>query len=525
MARILISDSLGSAGVDLLRGDGHEVVLLEEKDRGRLSELLSGYQSLIVRSATQVDRRLLEAGTRLQVVGRAGIGVDNIDVQAATELGILVVNAPTANAMSATEHTFALLLAAARRVAAADRSMKAGSWDRKQYVGQELYGKTLGVIGFGQIGQLVAVRAKAFEMEVIAFDPYLNAEVAVRKGVESVSIDELLRRSDAVTFHTPLTDETRNLLSAERLQLLRPGAIVVNCGRGGVLDEEALLAALESGRVAAAGLDVFAEEPPPSFALAQHPRVVATPHIGAQTNEAQERISTETARMVSAALAGSLAVAAVNLPFRADATGVEPYLRLAERLGRLAASVLGPGGAQRLRLELWGLGEGLQAPLKTAATKGALGPSLGPGVNYVNALALAAARGLNVEVSLHSEPTDWSELVGVTLAQEGRGVEVAGTLYGENDLRVVRYQGHGLEFRPEGRLLIFRNRDVPGVVGKLGTLLGEAGVNIADIHLAQIGDQQALAVLRLDREPGGELLGQLRSLPEVVDCHSVWLDG
>ena len=525
MARILICDGLGPAGLEMLRSSGHEVDLLDPENRPRLVGLVADYESLIVRSATRVDRDLLTAGTKLIVVGRAGIGVDNIDIKAATERGILVVNAPTANALSATEHTLALLLATARRVAAADASLKAETWDRKSWVGQELYGKTLGIIGFGRIGQQVAERARAFQMRVVVHDPFLNPEIALDRGVEALQLDELLGRSNVVTFHTPLTEETRNLLNAERLALLPEGAIVINCGRGGVLDEDALLAALESGKVSAAGLDVFAKEPPSSFELAQHPRVVATPHIGAQTGEAQERIATETARMVCAALEGSLAVSAVNLPFRAEGGPGESYLRLTERLAHLAAAVLGPVGVSRLRVELWGLEDQRPEAFQAAAAKGALTPSQGAGVNYVNATELAAARGLDIELSNHSTKSDWAELIGVTLYGGEQQIQVAGTIYGRNDLRVVRYQGHDLEFSPEGRLLIFHNRDTPGVVGKIGQELGKAGVNIADIHLSQIGGHQAMAAVRLDQEPSEELLGRLRSIDEVDDCVSVSLEG
>jgi D-3-phosphoglycerate dehydrogenase len=288
MHRIVISDELEPSGVERLRAAGAEVVELD--DRKRLPEVIGGFDALIVRSSTQVTAELLQAGKRLKVVGRAGIGVDNVDVAKATELGILVVNAPTANLLSATEHTFALLLALARSVPAADARLKQEVWDRKSFVGQELYGKTLGIVGLGQIGTRVAARAKAFEMKVLAYDPFLDAQAARRIDVELLPIDELLPQVDAITFHTPLTAETRGLLSAERMAKLKRGALVINCGRGGVIDEAALYAALESGQVGGAGLDVFAEEPPRSWELVRHPRVVATPHIGAQTREAQERI-------------------------------------------------------------------------------------------------------------------------------------------------------------------------------------------------------------------------------------------
>jgi D-3-phosphoglycerate dehydrogenase len=313
MAKILISDSLDPSGLSLFREAGVEVHQLTAEERPRLPEILADYEALVVRSSTQVTADLMKAGRKLKVVGRAGIGVDNVDVAAATELGILVVNAPTANLISAAEHTFALLLSLARRVPEADASTKAGGWDRK-LTGTELWGKTLGIIGFGRIGQRVADRARAFEMKIAAYDPFLDEAAARKLGVELLPLDGLLARADMITFHAPLTKESRNLLNRERIARMKKGALVINCGRGGVIDEEALLEALESGHIGGAALDVFAEEPPKDLRLVRHKKVVVTPHLGAQTAEAQERISIETAQMVLAALSGSPEVAAVNRP-------------------------------------------------------------------------------------------------------------------------------------------------------------------------------------------------------------------
>ncbi len=447
--------------------------------------ILPDYDALVVRSSTKVTADLLRAGKRLKVVGRAGIGVDNVDVAAATEMGVLVVNAPTANLISATEHTFALLLALARKVPAADGAMKREDWDRKSFTGYELQGKRLGVIGFGRIGQGVAARARAFEMEVAAHDPHLDAAVARRLDVRLMPLNELLGWADVITLHVPLTDETRNLLGPSELAHVRPGALLVNCARGGVVDEAALLAVLESGQLGGAAIDVFAEEPPTDWKLATHPRVVSTPHIGAQTVEAQERIALETSRMVLAALDGSLAISAVNLPFRSAGAHSEPYLRLGEQLGRLAGCLLG-GSINRLRVDLWGIEEALAVPVTIAAVKGALTCFLGEAVNYVNAEKLAAARGIEVVRAVHQEAGDYPRLVGVSVGGDAGEVDLAGALFGERDARVVRFRGFRLEFRPEGQLMVLSNRDVPGVVGRLGTILGEAGVNIAEIHLARV---------------------------------------
>ena len=519
--RILIADPLADAGLEILRAGGAELHRLEPDERPRLGELIGSYDAIVVRSATQVDAELLAAGGKLKVVARAGIGVDNVDVAAATERGILVVNAPTANLISATEHTFGLLLALARNIPAATASVRAGEWERKRFQGHELHGKTLGVVGLGRIGQAVAMRARAFEMRVLAHDPYLDAAMARRLDIELLPLDELLARADAVTLHLPLSDSTRNLIDRERLRRMKPSALLVNCARGGIVDEAALREALDEGKLAGAALDVFALEPPTDLALAGHPRVVATPHIGAQTREAQERVATQTARMLLAALDGSLEVTAVNLPFGATTPEDNRFLCLAERLGRLAAEVL-DGGFRRLEVGLWGLAEEQGLPLTVAALKGALEPHLGDGVNYVNAEAVAATRGIEVVRSIHHGSGDYARLVGVALSGDGGTVELAGTLFGESDARVVRFEGYRLEFRPEGLLLLLQNLDVPGVVGKLGSILGAAGVNIADIHLARESQgEEAVAVLRVDSAPPPPVLERLRQLEEVIRVHLV----
>ena len=521
MYRILVSDPLEATGLAMLRDSGHEVTVLPGEERHKLPELIGDVDALVVRSGTKVTAELLAGADRLRVVGRAGIGVDNIDVAAATERGILVVNAPTANLLSATEHTFALMLALARNVSLADSDIKAGEWNRKKWVGAEVQGKTLGVIGFGRIGQQVARRARAFDMEVAAYDPFLDAEFIRRQDAEPMDLDGVLAAADVVTLHVPMTDETRGLLSAERIAKLKPGALLINCARGGVVDEQALLAALDDGRLAGAALDVFAQEPPTDWRLAQHPRVVATPHLGAQTREAQVRISTETAKMVVAALDGSLAVTAVNLPFRPAGAAGEPFLRLGEKLGNLTSSLL-DGGVTRVAVELRGLDEELHVPITVAALRGALARYHGEAVNFVNAERVAAGRGIEVVRAISTDVGDYPNLVTVQLSGAEGSIEAAGTLFHDREPRVVHLDGYDLEFRPKGTLLVVRNHDVPGVVGKLGTTLGDAGVNIAEIHLSRRpGSDQALAVTRLDQQPPGNLLDDLRELDEVESAELV----
>ncbi|MGB5751430.1 MAG: phosphoglycerate dehydrogenase [Thermoanaerobaculia bacterium] len=524
MNRILVADPLHAAGLAILRQSGSEVHLLAAEERPELAEMIDGFDALIVRSMTQVDGALLRQGKSLKVVGRAGIGVDNVDVATATELGILVVNAPTANLVSATEHTFALLLALARNVPAAHQSLLAGEWDRKRFIGTELNGKTLGLIGLGRIGQNVAYRAKAFGMKVVAFDPFLDVSAARRLDVELSELAALLKRSDVVSVHTPLTDQTRGLLDGAAISGMKAGALLVNCARGGVVDEKAVLEALESGHLGGVALDVFEHEPPTNSRLVAHPRAVVTPHIGAQTREAQERVATETARMVLGALEGSLELTAVNLPFLPTGGRAQHFVALAEQLGSLCSSLLG-SSVLEVKVELWGMDEDIRVPLTIAALKGALSPFLGEAVNFVNAEMVAEGRGIEVVRSVYHSSGEYPELVGVTLSGENGSAEVAGTVFGEADPRVVRLEGYRLEFRAKGRLLLLRNSDVPGVVGTLGTLLGEAGINIAEIHLARKeGGGEALAVLRLDQAPPESTIAALEALPEISQVRVVELE-
>ena len=521
MTRILIADSLEKSGIEILRSSGADVHVLTADEKPRLKEILADCDAIVVRSATKVTREVIQAGAMLRVIGRAGIGIDNVDVEAATERGILVVNAPTGNLMAATEHTLAMMLALARNIPAADASMKRGEWDRKTFVGSELQGKTLGVIGFGRIGQRVAARARAFEMKVVAYDPFLDPAMARRLEVELAPLDELLPVADFVTLHTPLTKETRNLLDAAHIARMKKGAMLVNCGRGGTIDETALLAALDAGQLAGAALDVYAEEPTTHLDLVRHAKVVATPHIGAQTREAQERIAVETAAQLLAALEGNMPAAAVNLPFSPAGRKSEPFMRLGERLGLLAAELAG-GGLKQVDVELAGLDDELAAPVAVAVLKGALGRYLGDEVNYVNAEHVAAGRGIELVRATRRDAGDYPHLVRVRLTAEGGRVDLAGLVVGEGDLRVVEFLGYRLEFRPYGRLLVLENRDVPGVVGRIGTALGEAGVNIAEIHLSRHEDAgEALAVLRLDQTPGEPTLARLRGLPEIARALSV----
>ncbi|MGD2115916.1 MAG: phosphoglycerate dehydrogenase, partial [Acidobacteriota bacterium] len=514
--RVVIADPLAPDGPGRLREAGCAVVDATGLDRHGLTAALAGADALVVRSRTRVDPKLLDAGERLRVVARAGVGIDNIAVDEATRRGILVVNVPSGNLLSAAEHTFALLLALARNVDSASHSLAAGAWHRDRFVGTELHAKTLGIVGLGRIGRKVAVRARAFGMKIVAHDPHLDREVAAELGIPLLGLDDVLRRADVITLHVPLDEGTRGFLGADELRRMRPGGLLVNCARGGLVDEDALLESLESGHLGGAALDVFAEEPPgdhtPGRALIRHPRVVATPHLGAQTHEAKRRVSARVARIVLDALDGSPAVPAVNLPFAWDEEWDPRYLGLAETLGRLSAALFG-AAARTVELGVCGIEDGLERPLALAAGRGVLASSLGLAASYVDVERLLAERGIRLELGScppwGRERPGHDALVSVTVGDGAGGepIDAAGTLTHGSRPRVVRFGGAPIELSPDGRLLVIRSSDQPGLVGSIGTLLGEAAVNIADAHLGrERSADDAWTVLRLDQNPDDETL-------------------
>jgi D-3-phosphoglycerate dehydrogenase / 2-oxoglutarate reductase len=523
MSRVVVAERVAAAGLDRLREAGHEVVDLAGAPRETLLGELASADALLVRSATKVDAALLAAAPKLSVVGRAGVGVDNVDVPAATARGVLVLNAPTANVVSATEHTFALLFALLRQVPAASASMEHGKWEKSKFVGSELAGKTLGIVGLGQVGSRVASRARSFEARVVAFDPFLPEPRARELGVPLLPLPELLAASDIVTLHATAGEKGKPLIGAAELAKMRPGAILVNVARGSLVDRGALLAALESKHLAGAALDVFDPEPPSADdPLLKLPNVIATPHLGASTVEAQERVSLQTVESLLEALSGASYVPAVNLPFRgpADPGGAAVWMRLAERAAHFLAA-LGDGRVGSVSVETWGLPEDLLRPVAVAAVKGALlhAPET---VNYVNAFHVAQERGLAVAETRREGPGTYARSIRVTLAgARGPASSAEGTLFSDADARVVAVDGLPLEFRPEGTVVFLRNRDVPGVVGSVGSILGEGGVNIANFSLARGEGSRAAAVLAVDSPPSGDVLDRLRAAPAVEDVRVV----
>jgi len=503
--KVLVRETIADAGVELLRTKFDVDVDTDSP----LEEILGNYDALIVRSATKVTADVIAHGARLKVIGRAGVGVDNVDVDAATRRGIVVANAPESNIVSAAEHTVGLLVALARNIPQAHAALIEGRWERSKWGGVELADKVLGVLGFGRIGRQVARRALGLQMKVVAYDPFVSAERFRELGVESASFDEVLARADFLTLHLPLNDETRHAIDADAIAKMRNGARIINAARGELLDEDALVAALESGKVAGAAIDVFAQEPY-SGPLLGAPNIVVTPHLAASTDEAQDRAGVIVAEQVVAALEGGLVTNAVNIPTVGadDLEVLGPYIPLAAKLGRFAMELAG-GDVRKLQVEVYGeLAEYDTRLLTVAALNGAFQGHTDEPVNYVNAPVVAADRGIDVVEEKRRSSRDFTNLVAVS-ADEAR---VAGTTIGNDDRHwLVSALGFELEMELSPRMVLLRYDDVPGVIGRVGTLFGEAGVNIANMAVSRNREGgKALMALSIDSDAPGDLLARLR---------------
>jgi D-3-phosphoglycerate dehydrogenase len=524
--RILVAEPIAPEGVALLRAH-HDVDERPGLGRDELCALLPGYDALVVRSQVQVDAPVIAAGTRLQVIGRAGVGVDNVDLEAATRAGITVVNAPTGNTIAAAEHTLALLYGVARKIAAADASVRRGEWERARFTGLELRGRTLGIVGLGKIGQAIAVRAGAMEMTVLAADPFVTAEQAAHHGVDLVSLDVLLDRSDVVSVHVPLTRATRGMIGRPQLSRMKAGAILLNVARGGVVDESALAEALEDGRIAGAGIDVFEQEPPTGSPLLDAPNTLLTPHLGASTAEAQVAVAEEVADQVLDVLAGRSARYAVNAPLLTPETAraLAPYLPLGEILGRFFAQFC-RSGVRTLTLEIGGdLSAYDGSPLTAAVLRGLLETSTTERVNLVNAAALAKARGIRVVERKTPDAGAYSALLTLSGEAEGRTTTVAGTVAG-GEPRLTRLNEYPLDMEPADVMLITRHRDKPGMIGSVGQTLGQADVNISAMHLGRTAPRaDALMVLALDDDVPVAVAEEIRTHDAVLDLWTIRLGG
>lgn len=526
--KVVIADPLSNEGLDLLAAaDGLEVVDVSSEGREALEEALRDAEGLIVRSGTRVDGPLLDVAERLEVIGRAGVGVDNIDMRAATRRGVAVINAPGGNTSSTAELAFALLLAAARRVAEADRSVREGRWDRKALRGRQLQGNTLGVIGAGRIGTEVARRAHAFGMRILAYDPYLSAERAADERIERVELDELLERADFVTVHVPLTEQTRGMIGVAEIGRMKPAAILINAARGGIVDERALAVALEQRKLGGAAIDVYETEPlPGEHALRGVPNLVMTPHLGAATMEAQREVALEISKRVRDALVAADLTPALNVPQidPEERARLEPLLELGRRLG-VILSALTDGRCQRLEVRYAGSMRRVLRPLAAASLEGYLRSTVASPLNLVNALAVADERNIDVARVRRRRIADYANYVELTATGGPREQVVGGALLEEGHRRLTRVGRFHVDAMPRGNLVLVKNRDMPGVIGEVGSCLGEAEVNIAEYHLARSeAGGEALGVIRTDAPLSKELLEELSGLPSVIAVRQVALD-
>ncbi|WP_234026437.1 phosphoglycerate dehydrogenase [Qipengyuania thermophila] len=491
--RVLISDAMDPNAARILAEQGCDVDVITGETPDQLKARIGEYDGLAIRSSTKVTAELLEAATRLKVVGRAGIGVDNVDIPAASARGVVVMNTPFGNSITTAEHAIALMLALARQIPEANARTQAGQWPKNAFMGVEVTSKVLGLIGAGNIGSIVAARAQGLKMRVIAYDPFLTEERAVEIGVEKVELDDLLSRADFISLHTPLTDETRNILSAERLGQTKAGVRIINCARGGLIDEGALKAGLESGHIAGAALDVFATEPPPAdHPLFGAPNFICTPHLGASTTEAQVNVALQVAEQMADYLIHGGVANALNMPSLSaeEAPRVRPYMALAQTLGSLVGQ-LAHGDLPRISIELEGAAADLNPKPVTAAVLAGLMRQFRQSVNMVNAPFLARERGMEVREIRNSREGAYSTLVRVTVSTSQGERSVAGTLFGSDAPRLVEIFGVRIEAALAGDMLYIVNQDAPGFIGRIGTLLGEAGINIGNFNLGR-------------REAGGE---------------------
>ena len=526
MAKILVSDPIDAQCAEIFKGEGFDVVVKTGLSTDDLKKIIPEYEALVVRSSTKVTADIISAATKLKMIGRAGAGVDNIDVAAATRRGIIVMNTPGGNTISTAEHTISMMLSLARNIPQADQSLKKGEWNRKKYVGVELFEKTLGVLGLGKVGKEVAIRCASFGMKILAYDPILSPEAAREIGVELVGLPELLGRSDFITIHTPLTNETRNVLNDISFATCKRGVRIVNCARGGIIDEPALLRALESGQVGGAALDVFAEEPPGESKLIHHPNVVVTPHLGASTEEAQEKVAIQIAHQLCDALKGRGVVGGVNadvlnVAMRSD---LQPYFLLAEKLGKLAIQLM-DGNPASLYLRIQGriLAESTKA-LSAAFLKGFLSGHLDEPLNYLNAPVIAGERGIRLEIQQDGEHSHYTNLLTAGYETERERRTFAGTVFGSNSIRIVKVDGFHFETNPEGHMLFYSNIDRPGIVAAVSSILAAAKINIAGMSLGRYGiGKEALMIMTVDSEIPPNTLVEIAKINGLIWAKTVFL--
>lgn len=523
---ILITDPVDPQCIGILETGGFRIAYHPGLPHGELLKLVQEADALIVRSQTQVSADVLEAGKKLKVVGRAGAGVDNIDVEAATRRGIIVMNTPGGNTISTAEHTLSMMLALARNIPQAHQSVRSGKWERSAFVGTEVYGKTLGILGLGKVGAEVARRASALGMKVLAYDPVQSMELAGKVNAQLVGLPDLLRQADFITVHTPLIPETKGMIGRESISICKPGVRIINCARGGIVDEDALLGALEDGKVAGAALDVFEHEPPTNSRLVQHPNVVVTPHLGASTEEAQEKVAIQIARQVADALQGRGMSGSVNADIISLAMKEElrPFLMLGEKLGRLMAQ-LKDGKLKAVTVSVSGdaLRESLPA-LSAAVLKGAFERVLFEPVNYINAPIIARERGIGVHLLQEAGEVLYARVLSVQYRTDKEARQFSGTVFGEKDLRIVAIDGFHFEVKPDGHLLLYFNIDRPGMLAAVSAILAKEQINIGGLSLGRFeSGSKALTVIAIDTPAPESVLKELALLEGISDVKMVTL--
>ncbi|HET9714646.1 MAG TPA: phosphoglycerate dehydrogenase [Pseudolabrys sp.] len=519
MARVLISDALSPAAVQIFKERGIDVDFQPAlgKDKEKLAAAVGNFDGLAIRSATKVTAKILDNAKKLRVIGRAGIGVDNVDIPAATARGIIVMNTPFGNSITTAEHAISLMLALARQIPEADASTRAGKWEKNKFMGVEIFGKTLGIIGCGNIGSIVADRALGLKMKVVAYDPFLSPDRAKDLGVEKVELDELFRRADFITLHTPLTDKTRNIINDDSIRAMKKGVRIINCARGGLVDEAALYEALKSGQVAGAAFDVFVTEPATDNPLFALPNVVCTPHLGASTKEAQENVALQIAEQMSDYLLRGAITNAINFPSISaeEAPRLKPFVALAEKLGSFAGQ-LTETGISKIQIAY----EGAVAQMNTkaltsAALAGLLRPMLGD-VNVVSAPLVAKERGIIVEEVTREMPEDYESLITVTVTTERQSRHVSGTVFADGRPRIVNIKGIRMDAEFGPSMIYITNLDKPGFIGKFSSTLGEAGINIATFHVGRDAPGgNAIALIEIDGQLPETVLSKVRALPQV----------
>jgi len=527
MYKILISDSLAEEGIEVLKKVKEfkvdvKLKLLPEE----LKKIIKDYDALLVRSGTKVKKDIIESADKLKVIGRAGVGLDNVDLESASKRGIIVMNTPGGNTISTAEHTMSLILSLSRNIPQADASTKRGEWERKKFMGVELYGKTLGIIGLGRIGSEVAKRASAFGMKIITYDPFLSLEKAKELGVLSVELDVIFKDSDYITVHTPMTDETRHIIGKKAIDKMQKGVRIINCARGGIVDEGALFEGIKSGRIAGAALDVYEKEPPKDSPLIACSNVILTPHLGASTEEAQVNVAVDIANSARDALLGCGIRNAVNVP----CIDIElykllhPYVELSEKMGLLVAQIA-RGRISNIDIKYSGdIAKYSVLPLTVAVVKGSLTPILQETVNYVNSLIVAKERGIKVKESKSSELEEYANLIAVEVKTDKGATSVTGTLFTKKDARIVKINQFHVDAVPQGYMLVAHNTDVPGIIGKIGTILGNNNINIAAMTFGRekVGGK-TLSVLNVDSPIPEGVLEEIRKAKNILDAKLVKL--